>query len=121
MPIELRQMRGRASGVATFLVGILLAGSSGLAHRLAADDVGCLASGVAAHDASAHRIQAAKNGIQARQHCITCHWLRDLRPLAGSDRRLGPDGRCLGSPEGAGPGRYAGLLLPAVPARAPPA
>lgn len=121
MALELRRMREKGRSVAAGLAVVLLTGSSSLAHRLAADDVACVVGAIAGHDASAHRIEAVNGAPRRAGHCAICHWLRDLRPLATTAKRLGANGQCRGALEPTAVDRYTGLRFPAVPARAPPA
>jgi len=100
---------------------LLIAAGRGLPH-FAQDDPGCapgLLLEAAGADGSAHVIGGAPP-VHPKTHCALCHWSRSLRSplssLSSSVAQAPPPTLVARRPASAA----AAVVLPAVPARAPP-
>jgi hypothetical protein len=75
----LQRFRQRARAVALALLVALVALGGVSVHGAECHDAD---AAVAAHDASAHRLDAPRSESGHPLHCILCHWARTPRPSA---------------------------------------
>lgn len=113
----------RSRWISLALTAVLLPGSLGILHAGAAD-LACdpaIATRLTAHDASAHGVRAPASRPLQPEHCDVCHFLRVLRPLAGSGVRQTAVPRA-SVPVRPAPERLSARLHDVrLPSRAPPA